>query len=124
MAKRSTLGHSADTLLPVQVVDKISAMSDEGFSMYVTDAQRGFVIIMASGLGASLVFCFVYLLLLRYFSGVMAWTTVIGLNIMMALCTLLAAHKSGLLTALGGEVGAQISSDLQTSTGDSLVGVC
>lgn len=108
----------------MQVVDKISAMSDEGFSMYVTDAQRGFVIIMAAGLGASLVFCFVYLILLRFFSGVMAWMTVVGLNLMMVACTVLAAHKSGLLTALGGEVGAQISSELQTSTGGSITGVC
>lgn len=107
----------------MQVVDKISAMSEQGFSAYVTDAQRGFVIIMAAGLGVSLVLCFIYLVLLRYFSGVMAWITIAGLNVMMVLTTLLCAHKSGLLGLVPGEIGAQVSDQLTTSTGDSLSGV-
>jgi hypothetical protein len=85
----------------------------------VTDAQRGFLIILACGLGASLVLCGLYMIILRFFAGVMAWSVVILVNLMFLATTLLAAYKSGLLASMPGTQGLQ---DLMAATGSTLTG--
>eukprot|EP00892_Ulva_mutabilis_P008739 jgi/Ulvmu1/6237/UM028_0095.1 len=102
-----------------QVVDRISKLSDSGFNTYVTDAQRGFTIILAAGLGAALLLCLVYMLVLRFFAGVMAWTVVALVNVLFVAITILAAYKSGLLSSIP---GTEKLSTLLEATGGELTG--
>ena len=103
----------------VQMSDRISALSNSGFNTYVTDAQRGFTVVIVAGPIAALVLCLLYMLALRFFAGIVAWTVVIGINLLFVAITLLAAYKSGLL----GSVGALSSlNDIMTSSGSTLDG--
>lgn len=103
----------------LQIIDRISSLADGGFNTYVTDAQRGFTIILACGLAASLVLCMLYMLVLRFFAGVMAWTVVVLVNLLFVAATILAAYKSGLLSTVPGTDGL---SDVLSATGNELEG--
>lgn len=100
-------------------MDRISQLSDSGFNTYVTDAQRGFTIILVSGLGAALILCLMYMLVLRFLAGVMAWTVVALVNLLFVAITILAAYKSGLLSTVPGT--EQLAAVLE-ATGDELTG--
>lgn len=103
----------------MQVIDRISYLSDSGLNTYITDAQRGFTIILASGLGAALLLCLMYMLVLRFFAGFMAWTVVVLVNMLFIVITILAAYKSGLLSTIPGT--EQLSAVLE-ATGGELTG--
>lgn len=103
----------------LQIIDRISAMSESGFNTYVTDAQRGFTIILACGLGASLVLCMFYMIVIRFFAGAMAWTVVLLVNLLFVAATVLSAHKSGLLSTVPGIDGL---ADVLSATGNELTG--
>ena len=103
-------------------MDNVSKLSDGGFNTYVTDAQRGFVVVMVAGLACSLLLCLMYMIILRYFAGAMAWLTIFLINAFAIAVTLLCAHKSGLLGQAPGALGSELSEQLTTSTGASLTG--
>ena len=103
----------------MQMSDRISALSNSGFNTYVTDAQRGFTVVIVAGPIAALVLCLLYMLALRFFAGIVAWTVVIGINLLFVAITLLAAYKSGLLGSVGALSGLN---DIMTSSGSTLDG--
>jgi hypothetical protein len=103
----------------LQIVDRISSLANGGLNTYVTDAQRGFTIILACGLGASLVLCLLYMIVLRFFAGAMAWTVVILVNLLFVAATILSAYKSGLLSVVPGTDGL---ADVLAATGNELTG--
>lgn len=103
----------------MQVVDRISQLSDSGLNTYITDAQRGFAVILTSGLGAALLLCLMYMLVLRFFAGFMAWTVVALVNVLFIVITVLAAYKSGLLSTIPGT--EKLSAVLE-ATGGELTG--
>jgi uncharacterized membrane protein len=106
--------------LCLQIVDRISSLAEGGFNTYVTDAQRGFSIILACGLGAALVLCMLYMLVIRFFAGAMAWTVVILVNLLFAAATILSAYKSGLLSRVP---GTDALAKVLAATGNELTGV-
>ena len=87
-------------MVQVQVVDRITAVADGGFNSYVTDAQRGYTIILVAGPLAALILSLVYMIALRFLAGVVAWTVVVLVNVLFFALTLLAAYKSELLGAI------------------------
>jgi hypothetical protein len=102
-----------------QVVERISKLADSGLNTYVTDAQRGFTIILTAGLGAALLFCLVYMILLRFCAGIMAWAVILLVNVLFVAITLIAAYKSGLLSTIP---GTDSLSTLMEATGETLTG--
>ena len=117
---RSVHGGSKATKHNVlQMADRISALSGSGFNTYVTDAQRGFMVVIVAGPVAALVMCLLYMLFMRFFAGVMAWSVIILINVLCIGITILAAYKSELLGSLG-----YLSSlnDVMMGTGETLDG--
>jgi hypothetical protein len=55
------------------------------------------------------------MLILRYFAGVMAWVSIIVVNVALLGCTLCAYNMAGLLTKAG-QWGATIASQLPTGS--------
>lgn len=53
-----------------------------------------------AGLGVGLVLSIFWLVLLRYFAGLMAWLTVLAVNLLFAGCTLLCYQKVGWVGAI------------------------
>jgi hypothetical protein len=105
----------------MQVVDRISRLADGGFNTYVTDAQRGYTVILVAGPLAALVLCLVYMVLLRFFAGVVAWAVVILINLLCAAMTLIAAYKGELLVKL--PALSQLN-EFMAKTGSTMDGVC
>jgi hypothetical protein len=103
------------------VAEHISALADGGFNTYVTDAQRGYTVILVAGPLAALVLCLVYMVLLRLFAGAVAWAVVILINVLCVTMTLLAAYKGELLVKLP---ALSKLNDLMAKTGSTMDGVC
>lgn len=57
----------------------------------------------------------VWMLILRYFAGVMAWVSIITVNVALLGCTLYAYNMAGLLTQAG-QWGATIAAQLPTGS--------
>jgi hypothetical protein len=104
----------------LQIIDRMSALANGGFNTYVTDAQRGFTIILACGLGAALILCLLYMVVIRFFAGAIAWTVVILVNLLFVAATVLSAYKSGLLAKVPGTEGLAA---VLAATGNELTGV-
>ena len=60
-----------------------------------------------------------YMIVLRFFAGAMAWTVVILVNLLFVAATVLSAHKSGLLSSVPGTDGL---ADILAATGNELTG--
>ena len=50
---------------------------------YLEDLLKAWQIIAFCGFGGGLVFSIVWMVFLRYFAGVMAWVTVVGVNLLL-----------------------------------------
>jgi hypothetical protein len=85
-----------------QIAKRISTLADSGWNTYVTDAQRGYAVVLIAGPLAALVLCLFYMLLLRFFAGFFAWSVVVLINLLFAALTLLCAYKSALLGSVPG----------------------
>ena len=94
-------------------------LADGGFNTYVTDAQRGYEVILVTGPAAALVLCLVYMVLMRFLAGFVAWSVIVLINVLFAACTVLAAYKSELLGKL--PAFAELNS-VMAKTGDTLEG--
>jgi hypothetical protein len=101
------------------VAERISALADGGFNTYVTDAQRGFTIIMIAGPVAALFVCLLYMLFVRFFAGLMAWSVVVLVNLLFVAFTIIAAYKSELLNSIP---GTESLTELMEATGSTLTG--
>ncbi|GAX82666.1 hypothetical protein CEUSTIGMA_g10092.t1 [Chlamydomonas eustigma] len=88
---------------------------DQIFSRYVGDISKGIVIIVAAGLGCSLVLCLVWLVVLRYFAGVMCWLTILLVNVLLCGITLYCFSLAGLL---GNNAFAKDVSNVFSGVGD------
>jgi hypothetical protein len=116
----SNRGKSLSCRWRLQVVGRISKLADGGFNTYVTDAQRGYTVILVAGPLAALVFCLVYMLAMRFFAGIVAWSVVVLINLLFIAMTMLAAYKSELLGAIP---GMEKVNNLMGGTGATLDGV-
>lgn len=76
--------------------DEWNSMSST-FSRYVGDISKGILIICVSGLGSSLILCMFWLIVLRYFAGLMAWLTIILVNLALAGITIYCFMEAGML---------------------------
>ena len=68
---------------------------------YLEDLLKAWQIIAICGFGGGLVFSIVWMVFLRYFAGVMAWVTVIGVNLILIAVTAYCGMKAGLIELAG-----------------------
>ncbi|KAL3136905.1 hypothetical protein ABBQ32_006513 [Trebouxia sp. C0010 RCD-2024] len=90
---------------------------------YIADIHKGILIILVSGLAAGMFLSLIWMVLLRFCAGIMAWASVLTVNIFCAACTLLAFLKSGILGtdsfgALGSRTASQLSALESTDASD------
>ncbi|KAI8472764.1 MAG: plasma-membrane choline transporter-domain-containing protein [Monoraphidium minutum] len=78
-------------------------------AVYIADISKGMLIVAGAGLGAGIVLSLVWMLVLRFFAGIMAWATIAVVNAALAGCALYAWYLSGKLSA-SGEWGATVAS--------------
>uniref|UniRef100_A0A7S0RW54 Choline transporter-like protein n=1 Tax=Chlamydomonas leiostraca TaxID=1034604 RepID=A0A7S0RW54_9CHLO len=69
----------------------------ERWTRYVGDISKGILIIIVAGLVAGVVLSLIWMLILRYFAGVMAWLTIILVNVALIGFTLYCFVMAGLL---------------------------
>eukprot|EP00879_Flechtneria_rotunda_P020927 GHRR01022035.1.p1 GENE.GHRR01022035.1~~GHRR01022035.1.p1 ORF type:complete len:473 (+),score=147.31 GHRR01022035.1:32-1420(+) len=81
------------------------------FSTYVADISKGVLIIVVGGLACGVVVSLVWMVILRYLAGAMAWLTIAFVNAALLGCTLYAYNMAGML-ALAGQWGSQIAAQL------------
>ena len=62
-------GACASVYAYVQMAQRIAALADGGWNTYVTDAQRGYTIVLVAGPVAALVICLLYMVFMRFFAG-------------------------------------------------------
>lgn len=63
---------------------------------YASDVVKGIMLILVSGLAGGIVLSMLWILILRFFAGLMAWGVIIFVNLMSAACTIKASQKAGL----------------------------
>ena len=82
-----------------QLVTNINSMSSsrDMIQDYLEDLLNAWLVIAVCGFAGGLIFSIVWMIFLRYFSGCMAWVTVVGVNLLLILLTLYCALKGGLL---------------------------
>ena len=82
-----------------QLVTNINSMSSsrDMIQYYLEDLLNAWLVIAVCGFAGGLIFSIVWMIFLRYFSGCMAWVTVVGVNLLLILLTLYCALKGGLL---------------------------
>ena len=82
-----------------QLVTNINSMSSsrDMIQDYLEDLLNAWLVIAVCGFASGLIFSIVWMIFLRYFSGCMAWVTVVGVNLLLILLTLYCALKGGLL---------------------------
>ena len=68
---------------------------------YLEDLLKAWQIIAFCGFGGGLVFSIVWMVFLRYFAGVMAWVTVVGVNLILIAVTAYCGMKAGLIELAG-----------------------
>ncbi|GBF99304.1 choline transporter-like [Raphidocelis subcapitata] len=86
------------------------------FSNYIADISKGILIVVIGGLAAGVVLSLVWMLVLRYFAGVMAWATIAIVNAGLVACTLYAYHLAGKLSNAG-SWGAAVEAQFQGYAG-------
>jgi len=64
---------------------------------YLEDLIKSWVVIVVTGMLGGLVFSIVWMFFLRYFSGCMAWTTVLLTNVILIVLTIFCGLKGGLI---------------------------
>jgi len=72
---------------------------------YLEDLIKSWVVIVVTGMLGGLVFSIVWMFFLRYFSGCMAWTTVLLTNVILIVLTIFCGLKGGLIGGGGLAVG-------------------
>ena len=72
----------------------------------VADIMKAWAVILVCGLLGGVVFSMIWMLVLRYFTGIMAWATIGIVNLMFILTTVMLAQKAGLVgdSAVGGGI--------------------
>ncbi|CAG9467592.1 unnamed protein product [Pedinophyceae sp. YPF-701] len=92
-------------------------ISDSRLERYVADIYKGIMIICVAGLVCGFLFSIFWMIVLRYFSGLFAWFSIIAVNVLALICTLYCFAKSGDLakwsegTKVGDYVEEQYGSD-------------
>jgi choline transporter-like protein 2/4/5 len=81
------------------VAASLASMSSETDVVqdYMEDLLKAWQIIAICGFGGGLVFSIVWMVLLRYFAGVMAWVTVVSVNLILVLVAVYCGLKAGLI---------------------------
>ena len=72
--------------------------ASERLERYFQDMSRSWELILLCGIGASLALSLLWMVLIRWKAGVMIWATIILVNLMCILVTLLCAVKAGLIS--------------------------
>ncbi|KAF8064488.1 CHER1 [Scenedesmus sp. PABB004] len=84
------------------------------FGTYVADISKGVLIVVAGGLGCGVAMSLAWMLVLRFFSGLMVWATIAVVSAALLGCTLFAYNTAGLLAtkgAWGAAIAAQLPAD-------------
>ena len=64
---------------------------------YLEDLMKAWVVIVVAGMLGGLIFSIVWMFFLRYFSGCMAWATVLLTNVILIVLTVYCGMKGGLI---------------------------
>jgi choline transporter-like protein 2/4/5 len=64
---------------------------------YLEDLLKAWQVVVICGIGGGLVFSILWMVFLRYFAGVMAWVTVVSVNVILIAVTAYFAMKAGLI---------------------------
>lgn len=64
---------------------------------YLEDLMKAWVVIVVAGMLGGLIFSIVWMFFLRYFSGCMAWVTVVMTNLILIILTVYCGMKGGLI---------------------------
>ena len=75
----------------------ITAATAGALQLYLTDLYRGSVIIIGLGVLGAIVVSIIWMVVLRYFAGCMAWTAIVLVNLIFIAGTLLCFQKAGSL---------------------------
>lgn len=113
---------SSTGMSTADLVSNINSMSSsrDMIQDYLEDLLKAWLVILVCGFLGGLVFSIVWMIFLRYFSGCMAWVTVVGVNLLLIILTLYCALKAGLLDI--GAVDAVGVTTTTTSTNSTLTG--
>lgn len=102
-AQLSVLSGSADLnatgLDSATLVTSLNAMSSNRDMLqdYLEDLMKAWVVIVVAGMLGGLIFSMVWMFFLRYFSGCMAWVTVLLTNVILIVLTVYCGMKGGLI---------------------------
>uniref|UniRef100_A0A7S1SUR8 Choline transporter-like protein n=1 Tax=Tetraselmis chuii TaxID=63592 RepID=A0A7S1SUR8_9CHLO len=94
------------------VSDIVGDEIGSNLQVYLTDLYRGAIIIIGCGMIGGCLLAVIWMVILRYFAGCMAWTAIVLVNLIMITGTLLCFQKSGLLGEAGA-VGSYITSAIE-----------
>ncbi|DBA72774.1 hypothetical protein WJX79_010106 [Trebouxia sp. C0005] len=99
------------------------ASASQRLQRYIADIHKGILIILVAGLAAGMFLSLIWMVLLRFAAGLMAWAAVLSVNIFCAACTMLAFLKSGIFGtshfyALGSSVAAELTAAESTDASD------
>jgi len=83
------------------LTDTVAEGIGSNLQLYLTDLYRGSVIIIGLGVVGACILSILWMIVLRYFAGCMAWTTIILINIVFIAGTVLCFQKAGLLGQAG-----------------------
>lgn len=85
------------------ITTALSAMSQDTdvIQEYLEDLIKAWQIVAICGVGGGLVFSIAWMVFLRYFAGVMAWVTVISVNLILIAVTAYCGMKAGLIELSG-----------------------
>lgn len=72
--------------------------ASERFERYFEDLTRSWELILVCGILVSLFLSLFWMVLIRWKCGLMIWTTIVAVNVMCILCTLLCAVKAGIIS--------------------------
>jgi len=89
---------------------------------YIADLGNAWLVLLVCGLALSFVASFVWLVLMRYFSGIMAWFTVLIVNVFAWAVLLFSYMKAGIIAddALNAYIGSDNIQKFESFSGASL----
>merc|ERR1712226_887917 len=68
------------------------------FQQYMNDLQMTWQVIIACGVGVSLIASWVMLMVMKFLAGMLVWVSVLLFNLLMVAATLYTAHQGGLIS--------------------------
>jgi len=112
-------GAGAGSAVPADATDEYAkAFNSAGqrWANYVSDISKGILIIVIGGLVGGVAFSAVYMIILRYFAGLMAWATIFLVNAVLIGIMFWAYGQSGLIA--DGAFGSTVADAFDKYAGD------